>query len=81
MFTIHTHRLLQEKNPEKQAKNDAFHALLVIKGGGKPLITTNNLAGPVGGLGPPHPPSHYQNLSKRVSNITFMHRGISGRPL
>ena len=63
------------KKPEKQAKNDAFHAILVIKGGGKPLITTNKLAGPVGGLGPPHPPSHYRNLSKRVSNITFMHRG------
>ena len=68
------------KKTEKQAKNDAFHALLVIKGGGKPLITTNKLAGPVGGLGPPHPPSHYRNLSKRVSNITFMHRGRYASP-
>ena len=43
------------KKTEKQAKNDAFHALLVIKGGGKPLITTNKLAGPVGGLAPNTP--------------------------
>ena len=55
MFTTRTHRLLQEKKTEKQAKNDAFHALLVIKGGRKPLITTNKLAGPVGGLGPHTP--------------------------
>ena len=43
------------KKTEKQGKNDAFHALLVIKGGGKPLITTNKLAIPVGGLGPHTP--------------------------
>ena len=58
MFTICTHRLLQEKKTEKQAKNDAFHALLVIKGGGKHLITTvhQQASGTCWGAWPPTPP-------------------------
>ena len=56
MFTIRTHRLLQEKKKQKnKPKMMLFHALLVIKGVGKPLITTNKLAGPVGGLAPTPP--------------------------
>ena len=40
----------RKKKTEKRTKNDGSHAVigLVIKVGGKPLITTNKLAGPVG---------------------------------
>ena len=33
---------------KKKKKNDGSHAVIVIIVGGKPLITTNKLAGPVG---------------------------------
>ena len=36
------------KKTKKRSKNDGSHAVIVIIVGGKPLITTNKLAGPVG---------------------------------
>ena len=49
MYTIRTHRLLHEKKKKKKTtKNDGSHAEIVIIVGGKPLMTINNLAGPVG---------------------------------
>ena len=39
------------KKPSKPLQNTLFYALVSIICGGKPLITTNKLAGPVGKKG------------------------------
>ena len=69
MYTIRTHRLFRKK-PSKPLQNTLFYALVSIICGGKPLITTNKLAGPVGKKGVLGGVYRLRNAWKTTKNIT-----------